>query len=621
VLQGTGTLIMNKQTGTHLIIRIALACGLPLLFLGAAPATLTARGDVYINWTSTTDPDVFDAQMRAVPANTTVHIGPGVFLTRGLYIGGDRPPGSLGFAVPTGCKIFGADTNTTTGTVLLLKDFVADHDNTVIGNNAGANIRTDWAIEVHDLQIDCNGVVLSQGISNLRLQGIELWGTDCCTVQNVLVRRATGRTGTTETETFVVSINSAAGLSTGNLIDHCSVTDYVTGMCSAISLNKRSRNPDVVTNFNGFIQGSVTWCTVTMPDPVGKFAYNATDSFNCTFAHNISRGAGRCFNNDTFWDEGLYFDSNDFEVPPGNCAGLYLMNGARYSQAVNNVITLTGTDNSAVFITGANDDATYMGLGCSDWRFLSNQIKTNGGNWDVSLSRGFNVQAGGYWTVPDRIDLENNTIWYPLNNNVPASVGYMSGNLNNYGQPAAGFPAQPNAGWTYSSGPALPAIINKYDFNGDALPDLLFQNAGYTLKTWLFGFYNGIDYDDPGDWKYHWGHPTEAPIVPAQPTGAWSVSAMADINRDGQVDLIWKYEPTGQMAYWIMNGNQFVTAGDIRDAYMNLVPCTSGWKPVGAATLMVTECLTFSFSTQMGLWQCGTWTGIQGVTRTGFRTS
>jgi hypothetical protein len=34
----------------------------------------------------------------------------------------------------------------------------------------------------------------------------------------------------------------------------------------------------------------------------------------------------------------------------------------------------------------------------------------------------------------------------------------------------------------------------------------------------------------------------------------WQVRAVGDVNRDGHPDLIWQYAPTGQLAFWLLDG-------------------------------------------------------------------
>jgi FG-GAP-like repeat len=57
---------------------------------------------------------------------------------------------------------------------------------------------------------------------------------------------------------------------------------------------------------------------------------------------------------------------------------------------------------------------------------------------------------------------------------------------------------------------------------------------------------------------------------------------MADLNRDGKVDLLWRHDPTGQMGYWIMDGNDRVGTGSpLLNESNGQVFCSSGWRPVG----------------------------------------
>ena len=107
-------------------------------------------------------------------------------------------------------------------------------------------------------------------------------------------------------------------------------------------------------------------------------------------------------------------------------------------------------------------------------------------------------------------------------------------------------------------------IVAIADMNGDAAPDLVWQNgANGLLATWLM---NGLNYVDG---------------VLLSPSSVddtnWRIVATGDFNADGKADLIWRHQTTGIMAAWLMNGNQvsesvFLAPDTVAD---------TGWKIVG----------------------------------------
>ena len=82
------------------------------------------------------------------------------------------------------------------------------------------------------------------------------------------------------------------------------------------------------------------------------------------------------------------------------------------------------------------------------------------------------------------------------------------------------------------------------DFNGDGIPDLLFQNTNTgQLSVW---FMNGAAAPQGGSF-----------VSPAQ-SAAWHAVSDGDFNGDGKPDILFQNSSTGQLAIWLMNGT---TAG------------------------------------------------------------
>jgi hypothetical protein len=104
----------------------------------------------------------------------------------------------------------------------------------------------------------------------------------------------------------------------------------------------------------------------------------------------------------------------------------------------------------------------------------------------------------------------------------------------------------------------------KLDFNGDGISDLLFQNsADGRLVYWLM----------QGDRMTSLGF-----LTPADPGPDWKVAGAADLNGDGQTDLIFQNASNGDVAYWLMNGVAAVKIGYITPRNPGV-----GWRLVGLA--------------------------------------
>jgi hypothetical protein len=142
---------------------------------------------------------------------------------------------------------------------------------------------------------------------------------------------------------------------------------------------------------------------------------------------------------------------------------------------------------------------------------------------------------------------------------------------------SSNFPVTPNAYQNHKSSTDEPyphddAFIlcmptyTKLDFNGDAFPDLLFQNRNDgRLIYWLMR----------GDVQ------TKVDFLDTPNPGAnWRVVGSADLNGDGETDLIFQDSNTGNLSYWLMNRTHQMSVGDI-------VPKNPGanWQAVGVADI------------------------------------
>jgi|GEM_PF-2950470 len=125
------------------------------------------------------------------------------------------------------------------------------------------------------------------------------------------------------------------------------------------------------------------------------------------------------------------------------------------------------------------------------------------------------------------------------------------------------FPSGPNQGesrWsTWWGAVPAPSSSAPGDFNGDGIPDILFQNFSTgQLAVW---FMNGNA--APSDGSF---------ISPSQSVG-WYAEGDGDFNGDGHPDILFYNPSTGQLALWLMNGTQAANG-------LLLPNAPSGWTPV-----------------------------------------
>ncbi len=84
-------------------------------------------------------------------------------------------------------------------------------------------------------------------------------------------------------------------------------------------------------------------------------------------------------------------------------------------------------------------------------------------------------------------------------------------------------------------------MVGVADFNADANPDVLWRN-GATGRTTIW-------YMDGPTWNGG-----SADVEPTLADPNWSIVGIADFNRDGNPDLLWRDASTGRMTVWYMTG-------------------------------------------------------------------
>jgi len=98
-------------------------------------------------------------------------------------------------------------------------------------------------------------------------------------------------------------------------------------------------------------------------------------------------------------------------------------------------------------------------------------------------------------------------------------------------------------GGDFLTAPVLPVgwrVVGAADADGDGNTDLFLQSASGQLGVW---FFNGA--------VLRYG----MSLIPgAVSDPLWRVRAVDDFNHDGHPDLVWQYGPTGQVAFWLLNG-------------------------------------------------------------------
>jgi hypothetical protein len=117
--------------------------------------------------------------------------------------------------------------------------------------------------------------------------------------------------------------------------------------------------------------------------------------------------------------------------------------------------------------------------------------------------------------------------------------------------------------WLVPGGVAGWRIRGVADFNGDGVPDLVWQNDATRQATvWYMTGPQGTVFQG-----WNWLTTGDLP--------GWTLVAVADLNRDAHPDLLWQHDSTGQVIGWFMGGAH----GHLRQRWAWLVTAPEpGWR-------------------------------------------
>ncbi|PWT90969.1 MAG: hypothetical protein C5B56_04560 [Proteobacteria bacterium] len=148
-------------------------------------------------------------------------------------------------------------------------------------------------------------------------------------------------------------------------------------------------------------------------------------------------------------------------------------------------------------------------------------------------------------------DTSNWMIWWQRSDST-LGVWNMQGEARAYATRIS--PASPGPGWR---------AVAAADLDGDGWDDLVFEHTNGSLGVWFMASYD-----------YRQSYP--APLSPARVDPKWHLMAAADLNGDGQPDLLWQ-DSDGSVAVWLMNG--LAATQTVR---LTSTPVDRSWRIVGS---------------------------------------
>ncbi len=117
-------------------------------------------------------------------------------------------------------------------------------------------------------------------------------------------------------------------------------------------------------------------------------------------------------------------------------------------------------------------------------------------------------------------------------------------------------------GWTYlAAGSPGWHIAGAADFNGDGVPDLIWQNNQTVQVT--VNYYGGVGGATLLGWAY----------LDSRGEPGWTLAGAADFNGDGVPDLIWENLSSNEVVFWYMGG----AGGAVLQNWAIITTGSPGW--------------------------------------------
>jgi hypothetical protein len=230
------------------------------------------------------------------------------------------------------------------------------------------------------------------------------------------------------------------------------------------------------------------------------------------------------------------------DQPPGDD---YLVNAFTVSAGS----TVAGSNVNATMEVG---EALHAGVGSASvwWRFTATKsgfvkIDTVGSSFDTVLG----VYTGNAVNALTLVAADDDC---PGLGTI-SCVGFYAKAGTTYRIALAGF-----SGSTGSYQLHVSVIRTPHDFNGDGIGDILIENTGGGIASWLLNSSAGV---------------ASALAVGATTPGVWTIVGLRDLNGDGQADILFR-ATDGSIADWLLNAGTYQSQNSLGNP-------TTSWDVIG----------------------------------------